>query len=161
MFMPIFVHIRWSWFSISIFRVKKNRFFFGTQKSILKIKNSKKGLSSRGFASIYYMYAKGQVPTMIGFQSGRGGGYIIEGMSSYYGQTCIYIYIYICIYIYIYRYIYRYIYTNTAKKIEALWFWEDIYIRQQNLIQNGWLLLSYVRRGPSEHIQMCTQPMAQ
>ena len=73
MFMPIFVNIRWSWFSISIFRVKKNRFFFGTQKSILKIKNSKKGLSGHCFASVYYMHAKGQVPTMISFQSGRGG----------------------------------------------------------------------------------------
>ena len=53
------------------------------------------------------------------------------------------------------------IYTFMAKKIDALWFLEDNYIGQQNRIQNWWLLLSYVRGGPSEHIQMCTEPLAQ
>ena len=80
------------------FYSKKIQLFFSTLKIILKIKNSKKGLCSHDPASIYYKHAKGQVPTMIGFQSGRGG-HIIEGGVSYYGQTCIYIYIYIYIYI--------------------------------------------------------------
>ena len=53
------------------------------------------------------------------------------------------------------------IYTIMAKKIDALWFLEDNCIWQQKWIQNGWPMLSYIRRGPSEHIQRCTEPLAQ
>ena len=95
LFMPIFVQIRWSWFTISIFIVKKSA-FFSTLKSILKIKNCKKGLSSSYLTTIYYIHAKGQLPTMISFRSG-GGGSEHSGLSLYSSHTCIYIY-----YIYIY-----------------------------------------------------------
>ena len=86
-------------FSISIFIVRKISFFFSTLKSILKIKNSKKGLSSSYLATIYYINAKLEIRTTISFRSG-GGGSEHSGLSLYSSHTCIYIHIYIHIYIY-------------------------------------------------------------
>ena len=78
------------------------------------------------------------------------------------------IYAYIYIYIYIYIHIYIFCAHNPPPCIflcalhsHFLSFSEDNYIGQQNWIQNGRLLLSYVRVSPSEHIQMCTKPLAQ
>ena len=103
MFNPQFWHVKdcsYQFLSKSIkvdlqsqFLGSKNVIFFGTLKSILKMKNSKKGLSSSFLATIYYMHAKFQVRTIIIFRSGEGGGQLFEGLSSYYVHTCIYIYI--------------------------------------------------------------------
>ena len=73
------------------FYSKKNQLFFSTLKIILKIKNSKKGLCSHDFASIYYKHAKGHLPTMIGFQSGGGG---ISLRVEHLLRSDLYIYIY-------------------------------------------------------------------
>ena len=54
---------------------QKKPFFFGTLKSIQKIKNCKKGLSSSYLATIYYMYAKLHIRLTISFHSARYYGY--------------------------------------------------------------------------------------
>ena len=58
-------------YNIDFYSIKIS--FFSTLKSILKIKNCKKGLSSSYLTTIYYIHAKGQLPTMISFRSGGGG----------------------------------------------------------------------------------------
>ena len=59
---------------------------------MLKIKNSKKGLSSSYLATIYYINAKLEIRTTISFRWGRGGGQLFEGCPLI---TSIPVYIYI------------------------------------------------------------------
>ena len=76
-----------------VFWGQKTSFFFGTLKSILKIKNSKKGLSSSYLATIYYMHAKLQICTIISFGSGGGGARCLR-VCPLITSTPVYIYIY-------------------------------------------------------------------
>ena len=58
-------------FNLDFYSIKNS--FFSTLKSILKIKNCKKGLSSSYLATIYYIKPKLEIRTTISFRSGGGG----------------------------------------------------------------------------------------